>query len=601
MNDINLGSRLRISERVYRVSSLALALILTGLSFLPFEIMRSGINLFSEDGSADSFNQSVYEWLTWITRILALFGLAGSTLISKHATLLIGLVNHLVCATSKFYRDLSRYFKSEFGSLPWTLSSCFVLILLFGIFVRLRYLGQPIRYDEAFTYIQYATKPLYLSLSDYSYPNNHLFHTLLVHIITQLGGVTPWAIRIPAFTAGIALIPATYLAITDYYDRYVGLLTACLVSLSSLLIEYSTNARGYTIIALIFILLLKLHCYLIHTNNLLGWLLYIAFLTIGFYTIPIMLYPFAVLTSIFWFSAAAQPLFKCKQLLRSWLVSTAASGTLTVLLYTPVVVTSGIKTLVANRFVTALSWDQFTTRIFPSLSVLWDLWHRDIPNFLCPVLVGGLVIALFRKRHTTSKRGPLAIATVVGVVPVVLIQRVVPFPRVWLFLYPLYIAMSASGILFIVRFVTRLVRLKSRHFDLFVSLLVCVLSLLLATSVIKHGSILRSLETGTLRDAKAISVLLIDKLRSTDKVVALTPSDAPLMYYFSTYNVAMNRVSLDAKDAQCVYLVVNKDHQQTFEEIALVSGISASSIVSQNLVASFDSADVYVVHLRENK
>src|SRR5689334_17814838 len=51
-----------------------------------------------------------------------------------------------------------------------------------GLALRLRYLGQPMRYDESATWLDYASRPLVRGLADYRFPNNHLLHTLLVHV-----------------------------------------------------------------------------------------------------------------------------------------------------------------------------------------------------------------------------------------------------------------------------------------------------------------------------------------------------------------------------------------------------------------------------------
>ena len=85
-----------------------------------------------------------------------------------------------------------------------------LVILLLTIGLRLFFLFQPMRYDEANTFIQYASKPLYVRPSDYSLPNNHLFHTFLVHTAYLLLGNKPWVIRLPALIAGILLAPASY-------------------------------------------------------------------------------------------------------------------------------------------------------------------------------------------------------------------------------------------------------------------------------------------------------------------------------------------------------------------------------------------------------
>lgn len=67
----------------------------------------------------------------------------------------------------------------------------FFTILLLGLAVRLIYIFQPMRYHEAFSFTNDASKALSLALPNYSYPNNHLFHTLLVyrHLLVPLRGV----------------------------------------------------------------------------------------------------------------------------------------------------------------------------------------------------------------------------------------------------------------------------------------------------------------------------------------------------------------------------------------------------------------------------
>ncbi len=82
-----------------------------------------------------------------------------------------------------------------------------ITIVLLSIVLRLAFLSQPMRFDEAFTFLRFVSKPLSEGLTNYSEPNNHLFHTLLVHIVYSLFGDSSWVIRLPALLAGIALVP----------------------------------------------------------------------------------------------------------------------------------------------------------------------------------------------------------------------------------------------------------------------------------------------------------------------------------------------------------------------------------------------------------
>src|SRR5919204_3963186 len=109
------------------------------------------------------------------------------------------------------------------------------------------------RGDEAFTYTEYASLPWFVALGDYTYPNNHLLHTLLVHGAARLLGPEPWALRLPAFVAGVLLVPATYLAARALYGPTTALIAAGLVSASGWLTLYATNARGYSLVLLCFV------------------------------------------------------------------------------------------------------------------------------------------------------------------------------------------------------------------------------------------------------------------------------------------------------------------------------------------------------------
>ena len=53
------------------------------------------------------------------------------------------------------------------------------LVLLFAAAVRIAYVGDPpVRYDEVFTWQQYATNSVRHIVTDYTYPNNHILNSL---------------------------------------------------------------------------------------------------------------------------------------------------------------------------------------------------------------------------------------------------------------------------------------------------------------------------------------------------------------------------------------------------------------------------------------
>src|SRR5262249_9206664 len=134
--------------------------------------------------------------------------------------------------------------------------------------LRLSCLFQPMRYAESLTYVWYAARPLYLLLCKYDFPNNHIFHSLCVKACCGVFGDARWAVRLPALGAGLFLVAATYAVARALGGRRAAMLSACLVACSSVLIEYSTNARGYSMVALLFLLMLGLACWLLGHRSL---------------------------------------------------------------------------------------------------------------------------------------------------------------------------------------------------------------------------------------------------------------------------------------------------------------------------------------------
>ena len=216
-------------------------------------------------------------------------------------------------------------------------------ILLLAVALRVRFLFQTIRFDESYTFLVYASRPLAQGLSEYYLPNNHLFYTFLIHITYSILGSAPWVLRLPAFLAGILLVPASYVMVRTFYDKHAALLTAGILASSSALILYSTMARGYTLLILIFLLLFVLADRLKRNPTIIGWALFTVLTVMGFYTIPIMLYAHGVLGVWFVLSILVETAGTQRLRLLLYLTLSSIVGALvTYLLYLPVIRFSGL-------------------------------------------------------------------------------------------------------------------------------------------------------------------------------------------------------------------------------------------------------------------
>ena len=186
---------------------------------------------------------------------------------------------------------------TRFGSRLWVEEPTLCVlaaITIIGLALRVMFLFQPMRYDESYTYITYVARPLRTSISYYNCPNNHIFHTLMVRECIALFGDHPWALRLPALIFGTLMIPAAFFMAAAFFGPNVAVLTSALTASSSILVEYSTNARGYTIECVCFLMILANAKRLTLKSTRMRRGLFCAISAFGFYTIPVMLFPFGI-------------------------------------------------------------------------------------------------------------------------------------------------------------------------------------------------------------------------------------------------------------------------------------------------------------------
>jgi hypothetical protein len=422
----------------------------------------------------------------------------------------------------------------------WTERSTFLLVAvptLLAVVVRLPFLNQPMRYDEALTFNEFASRPLYYGLSFYPDPNNHLLNTLLMHLAFLGLGNQPWVLRLPALAAGVLLVPATFWLARQLYDTRVAVLAASLVAVGSYLVEYSTNARGYTLQALCFVVMLGLVLVAVRRQSLSALLLAAVVGALGAYDLPTMLYGVAIAAVCFclWSLAyAGQRVVRTSHVLAAGLLL----GLLVVLLYVPVLVISGADKLISNRFVVPLGWSELGSELARSLGQTWSFWNRDVPWPLAAVLVVGFAIATaleLRKRQV-----PLGLLAPLICLLFVVAQRVAPFERVWLFLLPLYLLIAAAGL---ARFVDG-------------RLLAAVFALLLGFFTLTSGSIVSSSETGAFPEAEAVTSALAPRLAPDDAVMTELPASLPeLQYYFPRYGLPTSVLVRPPEEGQNMWVV----------------------------------------------
>ena len=480
----------------------------------------------------------------------------------------------------------------------WEWLSISGITLLAGL-VRWAPLFQPIRYDEAATWIDYASQPLAKALSDYRFPNNHLFHTLLVHISATLFGDEPWALRLPAFIAGVLVVPLVWAVGRALYSQSAGLIAAALAATSASLVLYSTSARGYTIVCCLTLGGALIAVRLPRRENTAAWAVLALCATIGVWTIPVMLYPLCGIALWLWAEARAGdtviPPRMMKERLR-WTTTAILSGV--ALLYLPVIARSGIALVVGNRFVRPQSRSSFFAELPGFYGSVWSDWTRGWPWWMSLVMGAGLVAATMvrgaRARRTVSLSG----AAIVAASLLLVANGRIPYVRVWLYLLPLALVGAGGGLVQLWRRIARMVpSLGTRRASA-----VALLSTLVVTAgagaagTVSSRVVWSANDTGVFPAAEMTANELLSRSHRGDRVIATAPSDLPLEYYLVRSEAGRALLGSTPDSAQRIWVVVNEVEQHDVNVLLRRAEIMTSDFSPPHGVWRGDGVRLFVVN-----
>ncbi|HEY4133357.1 MAG TPA: glycosyltransferase family 39 protein [Gemmatimonadaceae bacterium] len=476
----------------------------------------------------------------------------------------------------------------------WLMTAVLIVI---GLVLRLQYLSQPMRYDESVTYLYFATRPWLVVFASYRYPNNHILHTALVKAVTGVFGNAPWAIRLPAFAFGLAIVALTFAVGRRLVGVRAAWIGTAIVAASGPMILYSTNARGYSLVGCATLTMLLLLLRLRERASRRDWIGVVIAATLGVWAIPVMLYPAGGLALWFLWSAFSGDTSNGRNDIRRLIVAVAGTAVATAVVYSPVILAQGVHPIVGNSFVTASTWSAFVRDLSAAVPDLWSSWSIGVPRIITLALLVLAIVGEVASRRDRRRRVSVAGAMSLWCVVLLLATHRVPFVRVALFALPLVALLSGLGITTLLSQVARVK--QSQNIIAAGSIAPAVL---LSVSVVISRAVLASTETGTLRDAPAITQFLATTLHPGDRVLAPVPSSAPLEYYFVRSGLDASYLTAEPKVDGNVYLVVNvaegftinsplhgEPFLQRFNDASLLRGFPATSTGA----AATPSAELY--------
>jgi len=427
-----------------------------------------------------------------------------------------------------------------------------LVIVLGGLVVRGSILGEPMRYDESFTFLNFIQNE-FSRLFFYLLPNNHVFHSVLVKISTVMWGVEPAIIRLPAFVSGVLIIPFAYVLARALGGS--GIIAAALCAVSPLLVFYSVNARGYTLVALFTLLMALVGRRYLNSPSFLKCALLSLIAALGLFTIPTMIFPVAAIVAWVFIVGVISGIQPGVLLVRFLVPFGLLAMLLSASFYTPVYMETGkLDPIVINRFVPSLPWNQFVTSLVPNIQHSWQVISRDIPVF---VLAGVALLTLWGLYEAGMNRNwpiLLLLPCLLATSAVLLVWNMqFPLPRTWTFAIPLIAVVADYGY-------SQFERKVYPALKVFVRILVLGVCSLVAIPLVIDNRVAGYPDTGRFVEAELVANYLKPVFTANDRFHANPPADWPVRYYFWYYNLPL--YELDENTETRKYYIAIKNSTQ---------------------------------------
>ena len=461
-------------------------------------------------------------------------------LVGLAAGLLSGRLSGLRSWGARYLSDLGAFFRALRQERGERLALAGMLLVLLLAFVyRLQTLNGVMTHDEAYTFVEFSSGSLFNVLTNYHLPNNHILNSLFIHIATRLFGMQPWIVRLPALTAGLLLIPVTFFLARALYDRYTALAACLLVAVLPGAILYSTSGRGYSLVALFTLLSLWLAHSLLRAKNLFAWSLLVLCGALGFYAVPVFLFPFGVVYAWLLLEGLATSPggYRSRaEYLACWFLAGTATAVLVLLFYTPVFIYSGIDKVFANHWVTPESWGGYLPTIPRHLGAAWQEWVAGWPAAIQALLGLGFLLGLIFHRRIATQRVPLQAAAFLWLALLVLVQRPIGVQKIWAFLQAPFMIWAAAGLVGIFKHAR--LRLPGRPRVAAVVVVAGLLAGCVAAVRILPGLPARWAEIGP---AESTVLAIQAQLEAQDLIIIDTPMDAAVWYYSLLHGLGRER------------------------------------------------------------
>jgi uncharacterized membrane protein len=568
---------------------IVVAIIIIAIAFLPYPTLKSLADSVMPDGNFKALNENnviVFKILLgWIGLSM---GIAGAIIACGYFHQVIAWLHQYSLDMRQFVMELRPKTKDFFAII------FLLLVLVCAATIRADQLNGQITHDEAYTYVVFSSTSIFNIVTNYHLPNNHVLNSLLIDLSTHLFGAQPWAVRLPALIAGLLLILATYAIARQIYGKYTSLLSAVLIAILPGAIQYSTHGRGYVFVSLFTMLCLSLANYLRKNNNLFAWSLLAICAALGFYSVPVMLFPFGMVFAWLFFENIYDNKKRANSkvnFVKNWSFTGITSVILVLLLYTPIFIYSGPNSVFANQFVQSEPWGGYLASIPSTAMAVWRDWTIGLPFMVTVLLQIGFCLSLILDRKIATNRFPLQLAAVVGIGLLILVQRPRAETKVWTFLQAPFMIWCAAGIMGLIHTIP--IKFSRKTF----LATVMVIMALLASSVTAFRIFPHLRDNWVAKNpVENTAIALKNQISPSDLIIVDSPFDAPIWYYSKIAGTSSAYFN-QSLPFERLFVIVCPTSGQTLQSVLQSRGPESDQvdIASAQLVFSFGFLDTYIV------
>ncbi len=536
-----------------------LALACWWLARLDHGTVKAALDARSTDGDVESYDAAFHARIQFRLKILAFVALAVAIGLVLVRRAIDRSIHRGAAALRSWWKDVNGSTRALWASIGRWEAVMLVLLLAIAAVLRGARLALPVTYDEAFTCTYYAVRPLPVIISDYSYPNNHVLHTLLVKACLGLFGWGEVQARLPAFAAAMLALVLCWIWTRSAFGRAVAMLSLGLCAVAPPLVEYGALARGYSLTWACMLASLLVVRQFARTGNAVAAVVLAAINALGLWAVPVMVYATAAIHVL----AVISPRTNAAAHGRSRAIGVLVSGVLcaafTLLLYAPALVTYGAGHMVYHDTMGSRTWASFGERAS-------DLLH-GAPDDPMAIVV---MIAMFVAAFAQAPYRRLVLSFAVAIVPLVLVQRMIGPARIWLFLLFIVLPAVPLAIVMVMDVIRRVVVMPVAVRTIAPAAIAIVL-------MASTWATPRPSGIGRYPGAGEAAAWFTTHLGAGDRVLVNFPCEAPLEFHFRKHGIGIDPLYRIPAPGASLWFVVGKDQDHTFDALAAQAGLPPGS------------------------